>query len=199
MTGLPRPDRWPEVRASGVRRPARDRAASLDDLVVVDAGFGLEPRRSSTRSTRPPQRDAMTMAALEAADDVVVVASADPVGPDPAGPRAARPGRRAAPRARTLVVVNRMRPGLGWAPRRRGRHGRRGWPRAREVAFLPDDRAAADRALVAGQTLVESGDSALRRAMADVARRSARREAGRSRTPGAAGGAPAGAVEALRR
>lgn len=35
--------------------------------------------------------------------------------------------------------------------------------------FLPDDRQAADRALVAGRTLVELGDSPLRRGVAEVA------------------------------
>ena len=34
------------------------------------------------------------------------------------------------------------------------------------VHFLPDDRTAADRALMAGQSLVESGESSLRSAMA---------------------------------
>ncbi len=34
--------------------------------------------------------------------------------------------------------------------------------------FLPDDRAACDRALVAGQALPEIGDSALRRALAEI-------------------------------
>jgi hypothetical protein len=36
------------------------------------------------------------------------------------------------------------------------------------VHFLPEDRAATDKALVAGKSFVESGDSALRRAVAAV-------------------------------
>jgi hypothetical protein len=35
--------------------------------------------------------------------------------------------------------------------------------------FLPDDRAAVDRALVAGRSLAEIGDSAVGRAVAGVA------------------------------
>jgi hypothetical protein len=38
------------------------------------------------------------------------------------------------------------------------------------VHFLPDDRGAADRALMAGQTLAEGGDSTLRTAMTELAR-----------------------------
>jgi len=36
------------------------------------------------------------------------------------------------------------------------------------VHFLPDDRTAADRAMVSGKSLTELGDSALRRALADL-------------------------------
>ena len=38
-----------------------------------------------------------------------------------------------------------------------------------DVHFLPEDRVAADRALMAGRTLAESGESALRTAMAALA------------------------------
>ena len=41
-----------------------------------------------------------------------------------------------------------------------------GFARASAVHFLPDDQPAVDRALVAGRTLVESGDSDLGRAVA---------------------------------
>ena len=167
VSGLPRPDRWPEVRAQAFAE-LLDTARALDDLVVVDAGFGLS--RDPLDPFDPlPQRDAMTMAALETADDVVVVASADPVGLT----RLARglldlvDVLRSEP---SLVVVNRMRPGLGWAPRDVVDMVSRVAPTA-TVLFLPEDRAAADRAMVAGQTLPESGDSGLRRAMADVATR----------------------------
>jgi len=165
VSGLPRPDRWPEVRPQAfldVLGTARD----LDALVVVDAGSGLE-REAFDPLDAAPRRDAVTTAALEAADDVVVVASADPVGLT----RLARGLLDLADVVRrepAVVVVNRMRPGLGWSSRDVVDMVSRVAPRT-EVRFLPDDREAADRALVAGQTLVESGDSALRRALAEVA------------------------------
>jgi hypothetical protein len=61
-----------------------------------------------------------------------------------------------------------MRPSLGWSQRELVAMVEQIAPRA-AVCFLPDDRAGADRALVAGRSLVESGESPLRRAVAEVA------------------------------
>ena len=66
------------------------------------------------------------------------------------------------------VVVNRMRPTLGWSEQEiAGMLG--GLTRITGLHFLPEDRAAVDRALVAGRSLVEVGDSAVGRALAGVA------------------------------
>ena len=43
-----------------------------------------------------------------------------------------------------------------------------GFARLAGLHFLPDDRATVDRALVAGRTLPEVGDSPLGRAVGDV-------------------------------
>lgn len=165
LTGLPRPDRWSEVRAAAFE-DLLDRAVTIAEHVVVDAGFGLE-QDAQDPFGGPPQRNGMTLAALEQADQIVVVGSADPVG-------LARLARGLVelqsllPTARVHVVVNRNRPTLGWSePEVRGMV--EGFLRPASVTFLPDDRAAADRALVAGRSLVESGDSALRRALEAVA------------------------------
>ena len=48
-----------------------------------------------------PERDAITMTVLEQADDLVVVGSRRPGGPDPAGPRLPRPARGPSRRAPT--------------------------------------------------------------------------------------------------
>ena len=112
VTGLPRPDRWTEVRPGTVELLARDRGRH--GHVVVDTGFSLERRR--------PQR---------------------PPGPQPAHPGRARGRRRgrwsSAPPTRSAcpgwpgrwsscasgapcrpgLVVNRMRPTLGWSRARR--------------------------------------------------------------------------------
>jgi hypothetical protein len=61
-----------------------------------------------------------------------------------------------------------MRPTLGWAePDIAGML--RGAAPVATIHFLPDDRVAVDRALVAGRSLAEIGDSAVGRAVAAVA------------------------------
>jgi len=80
-------------------------------------------------------------------------------------------------------VVNRMRSGLGWAPRDVVDMVARVAP-STAVVFVPDDREAADRALVAGQTLTEGADSALRRGIAEVATRLLGDTTGGARRPG---------------
>ena len=96
-----------------------------------------------------------------------MVGSADPVGLA----RLARglvELRDVVPGVRPRVVVNRTRASLGWSDREiRGMV--EGFVTPVDVHFLPDDRAAADRALMAGRSLAESGDSPLRSAIAALA------------------------------
>ena len=95
--------------------------------------------------------------------------------------------------AAVRVVVNRHRPSLGWSERDIAGMVE-GFARTTGLHFLPDDRVAVDRALVAGRTLAESGDSALLRGLSTLAtglvpesapaastRRVRRRTAGRGR------------------
>jgi MinD-like ATPase involved in chromosome partitioning or flagellar assembly len=163
VTGLPRADRWVEVRAGVVGHLLE--VAAGHGQVVVDTGFCLEhdPASEAGRAGR----NTMTLAALEVADDVVVVGSADPVGLS----RLARGLVELAEstgRTAPYVVVNRMRPTLGWAETDIAGM-LRGVTELAGLHFLPDDRAAVDRALVAGRSLAEIGDSALGRAVAAVA------------------------------
>jgi MinD-like ATPase involved in chromosome partitioning or flagellar assembly len=160
LTGLPRPDRWVEARP-GVLDAVLERATEVGD-VVVDSGFSLE---DDTELGRPVSRNQLTLDAVALADHVVIVGTAEPTG--------------LARLARTLVelrdlsgvpvtvVVNRMRDSLGWS--RRDVVGMvEGYVRPTGVHFLPEDRPATDRALVAGRALTEAGDSGLRRALVEV-------------------------------
>ena len=164
LTGLPRADRWAEVR-DGVATEILERAARSADVVVVDTGFALED--TETDFGRPGAgRNRMTLEALRAADEVLAVGAADPVGLTRLARGLIELGE-VRPSGTLRVVVNRMRDSLGWTERDiRGMV--EGFARPVGVHFLPDDRTACDRALVAGQALPESGDSALRRALADV-------------------------------
>lgn len=162
VTGLPRPDRWVEVRP-GVLDTVLDRAREVGD-VVVDSGFSLEDDTDRGRA-RGMARNGLTLDAMSVADEVVVVGSAEPTG-------LARLARtlvelREATAAPQRVVVNRMRDSLGWS--RRDITGMvEGYVRPLGVHFLPEDRETTDRALVTGRSVVELGDSALRRGLEEV-------------------------------
>ena len=165
LTGLPRPSRWPEVRPAAFGELLAV-ARELDDLVVVDTGPGIDPG-SDDPFDAAPSRDETTRTVLAEADAVVLVASPDPVGMQRAV-RAVTDLADLRPAGVDVVAVNRMRASLGWDRRDVAGLLHRVAPSAR-LSFLPDDAVAADRALVAGRTLVESGDSALRRATAGLA------------------------------
>lgn len=166
LTGLPRPDRWPEVRPVAFTE-LLDEAARAVPWSVLDVGFSLEAEPVDPFGSSAPQRNEMTLASLGRADEVVVVGAADPVGLA----RLARglvELRTLLPGVRPRVVVNRTRSSLGWSEREiQGMVEGFGTPLG--VHFLPDDRPAADRALMAGRTLAESGDSTLRTAMSVLA------------------------------
>lgn len=163
LTGLPRADRWVEVR-EGAYDTLLTTARRLCAFTVLDLGFNLEQDAGYGSA---PRRNHMTLAALEQADELVVVGAADPVG-------LARLARAlvelldVVPAATTRVVVNRVRPSLGWGERE-VRQMVEGFVTPASVHFVPDDPATADRALVEGRTLLDLGGSPLRRAVAEVA------------------------------
>jgi MinD-like ATPase involved in chromosome partitioning or flagellar assembly len=163
VTGLPRADRWIEVRATALEQILEGALERGD--VVVDTGFSLEDEPGQDFGSRP-SRNAMTLAALDLADEVVVVGAADPVGLS----RLARGLVELRDRtggAPVRVVVNRMRPSLGWSEREIAGMVE-GFSRVLGLHFLPDDRAATDRALVAGRALGEVGESTLVRGIGAV-------------------------------
>jgi MinD-like ATPase involved in chromosome partitioning or flagellar assembly len=170
LTGLPRPDRWTEVRPAALGELLAT-ARRLDEHVVVDTGFGL-PEATVDPFGGAAGRDEITSTVLDEADCLVVVGSADPVGLTRLV-RSLRDLGELRPRSADLVVVNRVRSTLGWSTREIEELVEQVAPRS-TLAFLPDDRIAVDRALVSGRTLPESGDSPLRRALAEVARLVAR-------------------------
>jgi hypothetical protein len=65
------------------------------------------------------------------------------------------------------VVVNRMRPTLGWSEKDIAGMVE-GFTRLRGLHFVPEDRSSVDKALVAGRAVVEVGDSPLGAALARV-------------------------------
>lgn len=164
LTGLPRADRWVEVRA-----PAFDTvletARRLSAHVVLDLGFGLE-QDTLAAASGAPHRNQMTLAGLDVADEVVAVGSADPVGLTRLA-RGLLELREEVPVATTHVVVNQMRPSVGWGQSEvRAMIEQLGVPAT--TRFVPADRDTADRALALGSPLTELGETPLRAAVAEV-------------------------------
>lgn len=164
VTGLPRADRWREVRAAQVDQLLE--RARRHGQVVVDTGFSLEDDTASDVGGRPG-RNALTLAALEQADEVVVVGSADPVGLT----RLARglvDLRDHTTGTPVRVVVNRMRSSIGWSEKEIAGMVE-GFSRVAGLHFLPEDRSGLDQALVSGRPVADLGDSSLVRALAALA------------------------------
>jgi MinD-like ATPase involved in chromosome partitioning or flagellar assembly len=163
LPGLPRAGRWTEARAAAMST-LLDVARRCADLVVVDCGFALESDEELVFDTDAPRRNAATFAALEAADTVVAVGCADPVGLvrlvgglvelDDVVPGTQR--RVVVTRVRESMVGRRGDAAVAAALHRHG---------VDEVTCVPDDRAAYDAALRAGRTLAEVAPSSPARAV----------------------------------
>ena len=79
LTGISRADRWPELRPSALEQ-VWELARSLAAVTVVDLGFCLEQDEELSFDTAAPRRNGATLATLGAADTVLAVGAADPVG-----------------------------------------------------------------------------------------------------------------------
>ena len=168
LTGIPRAERWTELRAASMTH-VLDLARDLAAFVVVDCGFAIEDDEELSYDTLAPRRNAATLTTLEATDDLVVVGSADPVG--------LQRLVRAVQDLRTLtvppprVVVNRVRStSVGSHPQRRISEALGRFAGLEDLTFLPLDQATVDGALFAGLPLSEfAPQSELRRALATLA------------------------------
>ncbi len=153
LTGLPRPDRWPELRTAAVEDVLR-LARSVADHVVVDAGFAVEDDEELSYDTLAPRRNAATLTAIDVADRLVVVGAADPVGLQ----RLVRAVQEVAvlPAPTPLVVVNKVRPSVAGArPERSIREVLARFAGLESVRCLPWAPTECDEALLAGRALTE--------------------------------------------
>jgi MinD-like ATPase involved in chromosome partitioning or flagellar assembly len=152
LTGLPRADRWVEAKSALVRI-VLGTCRELADVTVVDCGFCLEVDEEISYDTTAPRRNGATIEILQHADTVIVVGRSDPVGLSRLI-RGLGELRAAVPTSNPVVVVNRVRPELGWSrddiaetiSRATGVH---------ELSWLPDDPAACDRAVAHGRSVSE--------------------------------------------
>ena len=199
LTGLTRAARWSELRPAGLQA-VLSAGRLLAAVVVVDLAPPLEEDEELSYDTAAPRRNGAAVDVLRAADDVVVVGSADPVGLQ----RLVRGLQDLAvvvPSASVTVVVNRVRAdAVGRTPAVRVREALQRFAGVEVRHLVPDDRPATDRALLAGRTLLEHApDSPARAALRELAetllpgpdgglRRGARTRAGRGARRGATSG-----------
>ncbi|MFB9324114.1 AAA family ATPase [Cryptosporangium minutisporangium] len=169
LTGISRAERWPEIGPDAMTDLLLH-ARTLCALTVVDCGFSLEQDEELVYDTAAPRRNGATLAALEAADTVLAVGSADPVGLQRLI-RGLASLREAVPTAEPEVVVNRLRRGpIVGDPAREVAAALQRFAGFDDIRTLPYDRAAADRALAEGRTLAEVAEkSRLRKAFIQMA------------------------------
>lgn len=171
LTGIGRPHRWPELSRDRVAR-ALEAARLWSDVVVVDTGFNLETDEEVSSDMLAPRRNAATIAALRAADEVVAIGAADPVG-------LARLLRTHADLLETVttdrvhVVANRVRASvLGIDPSGQVRQTLDRFGGIADPILVADDPSAADAALLSARTVLDVAPrSALRHGAAALADR----------------------------
>ncbi|HYQ32166.1 MAG TPA: hypothetical protein VEQ83_03065 [Lapillicoccus sp.] len=180
LTGIPKAERWPEIRAAALER-VLTLCRSLGEVVVVDCGFSLEDDEELSYDTMAPRRNAATLSTLALADEVVVVGGCDPVGLQ----RLVRGLQELGtfPTPRPTVVVNRVRPGaVGANPEKRVSEALSRFAGVNEVLFVPDDPSALDTALLQGRALAECApQSPVRPAVRSLAEKVAGAPAGSGR------------------
>ncbi|MCR8671921.1 regulator, partial [Agrococcus sp. HG114] len=149
LTGIGRASRWPELgsdRVAEVLERCRDWAEST----VVDVAASLERDEEISSDLFAPRRHAATLAALETADEVVVVAGGDAVGIARLV-RTLPELRELVPHARLRIVVNKVRASaIGVAPERAVHETLRRLAQVTPEACWPFDGRAADAALLEG-------------------------------------------------
>ncbi|GAA3279676.1 AAA family ATPase [Nesterenkonia halobia] len=171
LTGLPRADRWRELRERGLRQVLQ-MARDEYDHVVVDVSASIEQDEDLTYDTFAPQRHAAAVAALEEADSVLAVGAADPVS-FPRLVKALEERRLLVPETpEPQVVINQLRAqAVGRSPAEQVAEAWAHWGAAATIVrHLPWDREACDVALLRGQVLAEAAPgSELRRGIAALA------------------------------
>lgn len=151
LTGISRSARWPEIREDALTEVLRT-AQQLVDFVIVDCAAPIEEDEELSYDTLAPCRNAATLATLRAADTLIVVGTADPVGLQ----RLVRALEDVRPvvRMEPVVVVTRVRSSaVGSSPNAKVTEALARFAGVRDLTLVPEDREAVDAALLAGRTL----------------------------------------------
>jgi Flp pilus assembly CpaE family ATPase len=170
LTGITRPERWPELRPAGLENVLA-LCRALAAVTIVDCAFSLEQDEELAYDQSAARRNGATLAILDDADAVIAVGSADPLSLQRLV-RGLSELAAAVPGVSPDVVVNRVRDGLmpGDAKKEIAAALDR-YAGVTPAAFLPYDLAATDAAAMRGRALCEvASSSPLRFAIRDYAR-----------------------------
>jgi Flp pilus assembly CpaE family ATPase len=168
LTGIPKAERWPELRAAALEH-VLTLTRRLARFTVIDCGFSLEDDEELSYDTLAPRRNAATLTSLAVADQVLAVGAGDPIGLQRLVRGLQELGTVASPSP--TVVINRLRASaVGPRPERRIRDALSRFAGVDDPRFIPDDPASLDGALLAGQSLAEAApDSEVRKTLLALA------------------------------
>lgn len=153
VTGLTRPDRWPEVRAS-VLTAVLARLAKMFDFVIVDVSDRVDPDDDFADPFY--DRHCATRAALDAADTVLVLAAGDPIGLQRLV-KLLGTDRIGSIRSKMRIGITKVRAGaVGHPAEARIREVLARFVRTDPDFIFSDDRVTVDAAMLAGHTLHEA-------------------------------------------
>jgi MinD-like ATPase involved in chromosome partitioning or flagellar assembly len=155
LTGIGRPNRWPELSGDRVVATLRE-CRSWVDFTIVDTGSSLENDEEISSDLFAPRRNAATISALREANEVIAVGSADPVG-------LSRFLRAHADLVETLetervtVVMNKIRASaIGLNPAGQVAQTLQRFGGIASPALVPHDQSSLDAAILDGKTLLDS-------------------------------------------
>ena len=168
LTGIPKAERWPELRAAALEH-VLTLTRRLARFTVIDCGFSLEDDEELSYDTLAPRRNAATLTSLAVADQVLAVGSGDPIGLQRLVRGLQELGTVASPSP--TVVINKVRSSaVGPRPESRIRDALTRFAGIDDLRFIPDDPASLDGALLAGQSLAEAApDSDVRKTLVALA------------------------------
>ncbi|MDQ4138436.1 MAG: regulator, partial [Actinomycetota bacterium] len=169
LTGIGRPSRWPELSAEKVTETLEQCRRSAD-YTVIDTSASLEHDEELTSDLAAPRRNAATITALRAADEVVAVGAADPLG-------LARFLRghvdllETAATDRVTAVINKVRSSaIGLTPHSQIASTLHRFGGITSPLLVPYDRQSLDAALLSARTLLDTAPrSPARNAIRDLA------------------------------
>ncbi|MHB8273931.1 MAG: AAA family ATPase [Dermatophilaceae bacterium] len=168
LTGIPKAERWPELRAAALEH-VLTLTRRLARFTVIDCGFSLEDDEELSYDTLAPRRNAATLTSLAVADQVLAIGAGDPIGLQRLVRGLQELGTVAGPAP--TVVINKVRSSaVGVRPKPRIREALSRFAGIDDPRFLPDDPTSLDGALLAGQSLAEAApDSVVRKALVALA------------------------------